>query len=462
MKRIVFLAMACVALVACNKGNEDPREKRTMPADDPHTVAMELSGQVKSVTETDHGLLSPELFYYSSDSFDPAELNDYIVRAAAYEYRVVDEEADPEDNEFFYELPFSERYYNAEDHEFNLPYTKYIFDKDGYETEQLQYRDPTKPVIRTVYTRDEKHRETRSEFFRNGVLDNMLAHEYNADGFITKYVYWTRDNGYGEESESVTTYYYDDKNYTLYEEEFKNDTFASKTVYAYDQYGNELEETHTGEWDAKWAYDYLYGEGENRDRMTMLAFYSPHDKLETVRYYTFTEDMSGQYEADLNGEGDTTAVHFYRFDDKTRITHEECTIFGRNGEKDFRYTDDSEIDENDNMTFYSHTSTRPGDVYSVVYKYDDKQRIVEVVNCNQYDGPLQIRTVTTYGANGKVVREDTYVGVLHPDCNVPEMPAASDIWTYDEHDNWIKKETYYYIGKQPQLFGLITREIEYY
>ena len=81
--------------------------------------------------------------------------------------------------------------------------------------------------------------------------------------------------------------------------------------------------------------------------------------------------------------------------------------------------------------------------------------------------PLVIRRDTIYGANGKMKMTQTYLSLITDEGQTPEQRATRELWFYDEHENWIRYELYYFLENQTSedhglLMGLKTREITYY
>ena len=455
MKRLVFLVCIAGLMMACHKGgNDDAAAIKTAAPVEPSLQMMELNGPVKQIIE----------YTEQYEPLNVKQLNDYIVRKAAFAFRWIDPDIKG-DSKFEYVSTYTVHYLS--DDEDKVPYMQYRFDKDGYLTEEMGYHDEGNWAYQTLYTRNEDHRETKTEYFQGNEPKWRYINEYNAYGFSTHYTYWTADNGIGDPQESETLYTYDEQNNLICTEEYSNNSFDSKTVYTYDAYGNELEEVHSGNWSAKWTYTYLEGVEGKHDWLTGIRYFSPEDTLQDEYLFTYNEDFTEKQQVVRNAKGDTTAVYKYQLDDQARTTYEECIQYQPGGKKETTYKGYTEFDEHDNVVFASFTGLTPETNISTVYKFDDQNRQVEEVYCTNYEGPVQMRTVTTYGANGQPAVVDLYVGVLHPDCNVPEMIVSRQKYEYDEQGNWIRQEEYYFTNGQTadeegHLTEVRTREIQYY
>ena len=100
--------------------------------------------------------------------------------------------------------------------------------------------------------------------------------------------------------------------------------------------------------------------------------------------------------------------------------------------------------------------------------YDPKpQKASEPTPTTTEWNPLVIRRDTIYGANGKMKMTQTYLSLLTDEGQTPEQLASREMWYYDEHENWVRYELYYFMENQPPddhglLMGLKTRDITYY
>lgn len=454
-KKALFVCCAVIVLVACSEGKLVKQEAA------PETPHSEYNGHVKQVIEIDHSLLTPELFAITQEDFDLEALVDYQCQELAAEIRTEKEAEELEDDEdafeFYYDMPWAERFFNDEDDAADYAYSIERFDKDGFLTFYGSYRSPQHWSFKQVYTRDENHRTIKEEFFNDEVWSSTNEFQYNADGFVTRSFFSTADG-----TKIETRYTYDELNYLTAQEEYRKDTFYNRTVFAYDQFGNKLSEQSSGSWDCKWEYDYLYGKGKKRDLLTEIAYYSPSSQLENRYTYRYSKDLSELDEYQINGQGDTVARHHYCLDDQMRQLCDQCTLFPEGG-----YASSVEYDDRGNMISNENEGSEPWNYFAETVRYDDANREIERTTFNTYNGPLNTRTVTSYDAQGNKIKAESYLSVLTDEGLTEEQLATREIWEYDAQGNWINQETYYFSVDQTaadkgHLVDKKTREIEYY
>lgn len=440
---LLICGVSALILTCCSKGH---LEKRVQ---EPEAPSCEMKGQVKQVIQTDH-TVQPD--------FDIEQLVDYQMKVESLKLRVEREGEEP-DEDFYYDMPWAERYFNEEDDMKNYAYTLERFDKDGYTLVYGTYNDPDHMGFKQVHAWDDHHRLLKEENYKYNEWSSGTTYEYNEDGFITRSLFRT-----AEGTKEETRYTYDELNYLLYYEEYRQDTFYSRMTHTYDAYGNTLTEQSTGGWDCKWEYDYLYGKGKQRDLMTEQAYYSPSDRLVNRYVSSYSDDLSERDEYQMNEHGDTTAHHHYRFDDQMRLLSDVCVIYPEGG-----YTLRIEYDERGNMILNEHEGWQPHSYYGERVTYDEANRETERTTFNSYEGPLNKRTVTSYDEQGNMIQAETFLSVKTDESLElrEERLAMREVWQYDAQGNWINHETYYFTVDQSaadkgHLIGKETREIEYY
>ena len=452
-KLLFFLCcVPALMLTDCSKGQLKKQVQ------EPEAPNCELEGQVKQMIETDHTLLTPDLFAFNQADFPIEQLVDYQYQKMAAQIYNEAEGVDEEDeDDFYYYMPWAERYFNGEDEMETFAYTLENYDKDGYLLFYGTYNDPNQMGYKQIFTRDENHRLLKEENYKRDVLVFSGEFQYNEDGFITRSLCRT-DEGTKEK----TLYTYDELNYLMYYEVFRNDTFYSRLTQTYDQYGNTLTEQSTGSWDCKWEYKYLYGRGKKRDLITEETYYSPCDQLVNRYINHYSDDLSERDEYQLNERGDTTSHHHYRFDDQMRLLSDVCTLFPEGG-----YTLRIEYDERGNMILNENEAWQPHSYHLETVVYDDQNRETERTDFNTNNGPLAKRTVTSYDQQGHMIQAETFLSVKTDEGMTPERLSVRETWQYDAQGNWINHETYYFTVDQSaadkgHLIGKETREIEYY
>lgn len=458
MKQSVLkCALLSITAVAVLAGCENVK-KSTDPAQS-GWEQMELRGKVKSITEINHTIVSPESMAFGDGNFaDVCFLDYYMYLQAACEANGIDIEDvlvgkcdEPEEFDFYGE--------GNEDEGF--AYTVYQFDENGDLERKLCYLETMNdaPSDQEVNTYDNKHQLLRTEHFNPDLtLAFFREYAYNADGFVTREYYCPSQ---GDTFEDIFEYDANNNN-TRYIGYINGEVSFERTT-EYSSSGQELVEICQSEgYYNKWEFDYFPSgkcKGKERERRR----YVEGGRLENSQHIVYSADMSERWEVYLDGKGDTIALYYYQIDTDGNDIYEEYYEYGNENPSTVSQW---AYDKRGNMTHYEWQGKERTEYTSMDFEYDNKGRETAYTWFSLDQGAVLTRVETSYDANGRIRTEDTYLQVVNvedPDDSTDEELTKHEVYYFDTHDNWIKREVYKTdTNDELLLMKMQTREIAYF
>ena len=445
-----------IAVVVCSCG----RTKEVAPAPSSSLEDMQLTGNVKQITEINNTRVNPELFAFSKPGFGDVFFMDYYLSLYAY----------CEANGINYindiiagrrDVPDEFDYYYEDQGADDFAYTIYSFDKSGYLTRTQCYWEKMEgnPTEQEINTYDDQHRLLRSEHL-NDSLKVCYANdfEYNADGFMTRDYYFTT---FGSNVEYLNEY--DEYNCMTRAETRVDGKRTHLQQMTYNK-NNELVQqiTSSDNYYDRTEYQY-FTSGKTKGKERSRERFDQLENFEKAVYTVYSDDMKERWEYYVNKKRDTATTYYYQLDEYGNDIYEaDYELGNENPVTISRYS----FDQNGNATMTEWEGREPGDYYYSTTKYDEKGRMIDDTFFSLEQGALRTHNISKYGSNDRLETVETYMQVVDlkdRDNTEYEQLTEREVYYYDSVGNWIKHEIYDVdIDGNELLMRMTTRKIEYY
>ena len=450
MKKLVFLMLAGLLMAACAPKNGDK---------DSEFDLYKLNGKVRIVTYYYLQETQPDLFDYEDN-----ELVDYKIEYMSYlaqKKQNIRPQYDEYDDEFYYYV----NGYGDEGGEmdYTVSISKEVYNEDGDAIQNINYSELIDEWVDSVSsTYDDKHRVVHNESYNDQYGTehpySICDWQYDANDnvvYFNEKSYYEEEEGMGESSYSYR-YTYNEKNqqtnYSNYDAQGKLSFWHN---YYYDQNDNLVRDewcSPQNNYSGVSSNEYKY----NDKNLKIEEVFKINGKLNRKVIYDYDADGKETLRKSFDGEGNLLTTVSTR--------REGNTVTETTYEKEQRSESITKYNENQDILFYSYQSKYYSYAYS--HKYDEKNRETDSWDYD-FEKAIQTHNVTEYDDKGRITQMLTYKIFLgnFSEWNFSEQEelVKREIYTYDDHDNWISRATYHQtITGEETITDQTKREIVYF